>query len=78
MNAQYKTVDHDDQLREAFRRFDKEENGFVNEEEIKSMLMTLGEPLSKAEVENWIKGGENFIRNGKIYYEELATFMLSK
>lgn len=78
MKTKLRKFDEDVELRESFRRFDKEENGYLDLAKLKSLLLTDGEPLTKATLKDWLDDGAEFIKNGKLYYEDFATFMLSK
>jgi calmodulin len=49
MQRRMKNVDNEEQIREAFKIFDKNGTGFVEVAELKHVLTTLGEKLSKEE-----------------------------
>ena len=65
-----------DELREAFRVFDKESNGFVSVEELRQALTECGEKLTEEEVQEMVREiSSPDSRN--INYEELITIMTS-
>lgn len=78
MTKRFKKFDEDYELRECFRKFDKEDNNYVTLENLKTMLYSDGEPLTSAELNEWLQNVEDFVKNGKLYYEDLASYMLSK
>jgi hypothetical protein len=50
-----KDADHEEELREAFKVFDKDGNGFVSAAELKHVMTNLGEKLSDEEVDEMIR-----------------------
>ena len=48
-------VDTEDEIREAFRVFDKNNDGFISYEELKSMMSSLGETLTDKELNEMIR-----------------------
>ena len=78
IKGKYRQFDEDNELRESFRMFDKEEKGFICIEDLKKMLTTMGEPLSESEMNDWLRDASSYIRKKKLFYEDFATFMLSK
>ena len=55
MMTKRQTVDPDDEMREAFRVFDKDGDGYISAAELKVVMMNLGEKLSDAEVDDMLK-----------------------
>jgi len=47
--------DHEDALKEAFRMFDRDGNGYIDAEELRICMINLGEKLTLEEVEEMIK-----------------------
>ena len=64
----------DDELREAFAVFDKDGNGMISAEELKSALLNLGEKLDDHEVKAMIAAADKD-GNGQIDYEEFISMM---
>ena len=50
-----KDTDSEEELREAFKVFDKDGNGFISAAELRHVMTNLGEKLSDAEVDEMIK-----------------------
>lgn len=59
----------EDMVRSAFRTFDKDGNGFIDETELRQCMMTLGECLIDREMEDMIRQ-TNVDEDGKVNYEE--------
>lgn len=66
-----------EEMRQAFRVFDIDGNGVIDENELKVTMFNLGEDLSDCEVKQMIKLAD---RNGdgKIDYEEFIAMMYNK
>lgn len=64
----------DDELREAFAIFDKDGNGLISAEELKSALLNLGEKLEDHEIRAMIAAADKD-GNGQIDYEEFIAMM---
>uniref|UniRef100_A0A8C5QA39 Calmodulin-like protein 3 n=1 Tax=Leptobrachium leishanense TaxID=445787 RepID=A0A8C5QA39_9ANUR len=77
MAKKMKDSDSEEEIREAFRVFDKEGNGFICAAELRHVMTNLGEKLTDEEVDEMIReadlGGD-----GQINYEELVQIMLLK
>lgn len=67
----------EEDVRSAFRVFDKESNGFISAEELRHLLMGIGEPLEEEEMDELIRNAE-VDGDGQVNYEEFVTRMLSK
>eukprot|EP00745_Piridium_sociabile_P041893 TRINITY_DN83508_c0_g1_i1.p1 TRINITY_DN83508_c0_g1~~TRINITY_DN83508_c0_g1_i1.p1 ORF type:complete len:170 (+),score=58.42 TRINITY_DN83508_c0_g1_i1:69-512(+) len=63
-----------DNLREAFRIFDKEGNGMVNAVELRHVLTNLGEKLSDEEVDEMIREAD-ITGDGQVNYNEFVKVM---
>ena len=62
-------------MKEAFRIFDRNRNGYIEALEMKVVLTSLGQSLSKAEFEEfWAEADSN--GDGKIDYEEFIKMMM--
>ena len=62
MELKSTTVDTEDEIREAFRVFDKNNDGFISHEELKSMMSSLGENLSDKEVNEMIRQADKYVQ----------------
>lgn len=57
-----------DELKEAFKVFDKDQNGFISEAELKQVMLQLGETLSDEELQEMIKEADED-GDGQVNYE---------
>jgi calmodulin len=64
------------ELMEAFRVFDREENGLITENDIRVIFSTLGEPVTLEEI-NSILGQCAIDENGKVKYADFVKLILS-
>lgn len=71
-------VDHDteEELREAFKIFDKNEDGFISPSELRLVMTNLGEKLTDEEIDDMIREAD-FDNDGVINYEEFV-YMITK
>ena len=78
MSSRMKDTDTsiEDELKEAFRVFDKDGNGFISAAELRHVMTYLGEKLTEEEVDDVI--GEGDVDNdGQLNYEEFVKMMVS-
>jgi calmodulin len=62
-------------LKEAFKIFDKNKNGFIEAKELRSITTTLGQRLTDKEFEEfWNEADQD--KNGKLDYNEFIKIML--
>lgn len=71
-----KDSEAEEELREAFKVFDKDGNGFISAEELRHSMTLLGEKLTNEEVDEMIREVDTD-RDGEINYEELIMVMTS-
>lgn len=71
-------IDHDteEELREAFKIFDKNEDGFISPSELRLVMVNLGEKLTDEEIDDMIREAD-FDNDGVINYEEFV-YMITK
>ncbi|GER55381.1 calmodulin [Striga asiatica] len=65
-----------DELKEAFKVFDRDQDGFISAIELRNVMLNLGERLSDEEAEQMIKEAD-FDGDGLVSFEEFARMMAS-
>ena len=63
-----------EQLKEAFRVFDVEGNGYIGAAELRRLLTTLGDKLTQEEIDELYKEGD-IDNDGQVNYEDLVLIM---
>ncbi|KAF5185989.1 calmodulin-like [Thalictrum thalictroides] len=76
MARKMKEVDAEEELTEAFRVFDKDQNGFISAIELRHVMLNLGESLTDEEVELMIREAD-LDGDGQVNYEEFVRMMLA-
>ncbi|XP_062503825.1 uncharacterized protein LOC134180645 [Corticium candelabrum] len=64
----------DKELREAFKEFDKDGNGVITPDELRSVMKSMGEKLTDSELDEMIKKADKS-GDGKVDYEEFVKLM---
>uniref|UniRef100_A0A0A9Z696 Calmodulin n=1 Tax=Lygus hesperus TaxID=30085 RepID=A0A0A9Z696_LYGHE len=77
MSKKMKGAEGEDELREAFRVFDKNNDGLISNSELRHVMTNLGEKLSDEEVDDMIKEAD-IDGDGMVNYEEFVTILTSK
>ncbi|BGP19599.1 Calmodulin-3 [Rhodosporidiobolus nylandii] len=72
MARKMKDTDSEDEVREAFKVFDKDGNGFISAAELRHVMTNLGEKLSDTEVEEMIREAD-VDGDGQINYDDLIA-----
>jgi calmodulin len=76
MARKMKDTDSEEEIREAFRVFDKDGNGFISAAELRHVMTNLGEKLTDEEVDEMIREAD-IDGDGQVNYEgELSFFPL--
>lgn len=63
-----------DDIREAFRAFDKDSDGYISAAELRHVMTHLGEKLTDKEVDDMLRQAD-IDGDGKVNYEEFLTMM---
>jgi len=67
----------EDDIREAFRVFDRDGNGHISRDEMKAVMMNIGETVTDDECQQFILDAD-MDGDGKINYEEFYNMMSQK
>ena len=68
MARKMKETDSEEEIREAFRVFDKDGNGFISAAELRHVMTNLGEKLTDEEVDEMIREAD-IDGDGQVNYE---------
>lgn len=74
MAKRMRSIDIEEERREAFRIFDKDNNGYISRDELRIVMGNLGENLTDEEVDEMIKEAD-VDGDGRINYEEFIKMM---
>merc|ERR1712170_172392 len=77
MAKKMNTRENDDEIREAFKVFDKDGDGMISAAELRHVMTNLGEKLTDEEVDEMIREAD-IDGDGQVNYEEFVTMMTSK
>jgi len=69
-----KDTDSEEEIREAFRVFDKDGNGFISAAELRHVMTNLGEKLTDEEVDEMIREAD-IDGDGQVNYEGKWGFL---
>ncbi len=72
-----KDTDSEEEIREAFKVFDKDGNGFISSNELRHVMTNLGEKLTDEEVDEMIREAD-LDGDGQINYEEFVKMMMNQ
>lgn len=76
--SRFKTPKEDDaeaDLKAAFMVFDRDRNGYITRDELKSAMQVMGETLSERDLDELLRTTDHD-RDGKINYEEFIKTLL--
>ena len=76
MSKKNKEVDSEEDLLDAFRVFDRENNGKIYAHELRYVLMSSGEELNEGDIEDMIREADRD-HDGYIDYRKFVKIMLS-
>ena len=77
MVKKMKDNDFDEELQEAFKVFDRDQNGYISSHELRHTMTNLGENLTPEEVEEMIKEAD-LDNDQQIDYDEFMKIIMSK
>ncbi|PUZ37085.1 hypothetical protein GQ55_9G089400 [Panicum hallii var. hallii] len=69
-----KDGDGDEELKEAFEVLDKDQNGFISPNELRTVMINLGEKMTDQEVEQMIREADTD-GDGLVNYDEFVLMM---
>ncbi|XP_060062994.1 calmodulin-like [Ylistrum balloti] len=72
-----KNIDPETEMRDAFKVFDKDGNGYISAMELRYVMTNLGERLSEEEVDEMIKEAD-IDGDGQVNYEEFVKMVCKK
>jgi calmodulin len=67
-------IDHEAELKVAFKKFDKNSNGLIDSAELKAVLLSLGQKLSDFEISEMIREAD-VDGDGNISFDEFAAML---
>ncbi|XP_027353284.1 calmodulin-like protein 11 isoform X3 [Abrus precatorius] len=76
MARKMKETEAEEDLKEAFRVFDKDEDGYISPSELRCVMITIGERVTGEELEQMVKEAD-LDGDGLIDYEEFVRMMLA-
>ena len=77
MARKMKDTDTEEEIREAFKVFDKDGNGFISASELRHVVKNLAEKLTEEEVDEMIREAD-VVGDGQVNYEEFVAVLTSK
>nr|AAV73912.1 calmodulin-like protein [Pinctada fucata] len=77
MAKKMKDTDSEEEIREAFRVFDRDDKGFITASELKHIMTTLGEKMDDEEAEEMVAAAD-IDGDGEINYEEFVKMISMK
>ncbi|XP_037026495.1 calmodulin-A-like isoform X2 [Bradysia coprophila] len=77
MSKKMKGADGEDELKEAFRVFDKNKDGLISSVELRHVMTNLGEKLSEEEVDDMIKEAD-MDGDGMVNYDEFVMILTGR
>ncbi|XP_057783343.1 calmodulin-like protein 8 isoform X1 [Salvia miltiorrhiza] len=69
-------TDAEEELKEAFKVFDKDQNGYISASELRHVMINLGEKLTDEEVDQMIREAD-LDGDGQVDYDEFVKMMMA-
>ena len=76
MTSKVTEVDTEKEIKEAFKLFDKDSDGYISAEELRNIMMNLGEKLTDQEVDDMIKEADKD-GDGLVNFQEFINMMMT-
>ncbi|XVF31146.1 hypothetical protein REPUB_Repub16aG0120500 [Reevesia pubescens] len=76
MARKMKEAEAEEELKEAFRVFDKDQDGYISPNELMQVMINIGEKLTDEELEQMIREAD-LDGDGQVNYEEFVRMMLA-
>ncbi|KAF8024496.1 hypothetical protein BT93_F1618 [Corymbia citriodora subsp. variegata] len=76
MARKIKETETEEELKEAFKVIDKDQDGYISPNELKRVMIKLGEKLTEEELEEMMREAD-LDGDGQINYEEFIRMMLA-
>ena len=76
MARQIRETTQEEELKARFQMFDRDGNGLIDRDELKTVMQELGEKLSEEDIDEMIEEADTN-NDGFIDYEEFARYMSS-
>ena len=71
------TVDQTAEMREAFKIFDRDGNGYIDLKEMKTVITRMGEPFTDKEADELFKSAD-IDGDGKLDYDEFVKMIMDQ
>ena len=75
MLKQSKDIDQTVEIREAFKIFDRDGNGYIDAKELKDVVTRMGECLTAEEADEFLREADTN-EDGKLDYNEFLTMLM--
>ncbi|XP_078437444.1 uncharacterized protein LOC144708023 [Wolffia australiana] len=76
MTSKTKDADASDELTEAFKVFDRDQNGYISADELRNVMINLGENMSDEEVDQMIREAD-LDGDGQVNFDEFVRMMMT-
>ncbi|KAI0551337.1 calmodulin [Xylaria curta] len=77
MTCKVKSADLEEELRQAFKVFDRDNSGSISPEELRSVMASIGEKVTDEEVDEMIREADQD-GDGRIDYNEFVQIFMQK